>query len=72
MRIVHEINTACTVVAGDSGPDSPVTVTIHCLKGPRGWPQVRDDIIEIEGDPAFVRAALEEALQQLNALELAD
>lgn len=74
MRIVHEIQSKCTVVSGDSGPESPVTITIHCPrhKGDHPWPQVRDELIEIEGHREYITEALEEALQQLKALEVAN
>ena len=74
MRIVHEVYSSCAVVAGDSGPESPVTITIHCprLKEQHPWPQVREELIEIEGDRQHITEALEEALQQLKALDVAN
>lgn len=71
MRIVHEIESKCTVVTGDSGPDSPVTIAFHCLK--TGFPQqVREEFFEIEGDREYITKAFEEALLQLKSLDQAN
>jgi len=68
MRIIHEINTPCQVVSGDSGPRSPVTVSIICPKT-NELVQPRDEFVEIEGDLTCIVEALEEAAQQLRGLE---
>jgi hypothetical protein len=68
MRVVHEINAGCGVVSGDSGPGSCVTVSIHCPRSAGRWPQVRTELIEIEGDREHIRDALGEAIRQIAAL----